>query len=108
MEREHDEALEEFLAAFDRRLEAAPVVERRDPNDRRAQPGAQPVNGRRAKGPVTTPSPIGNRTTGPQGLTASRESSSRAAPAAGRDARRSSRRYRQSRAARSPCPAARV
>ncbi len=51
MAREHDEALEAFLAAIDRRLETAPVVERRG-EDRRAQPDDKPVDGRRAKGPV--------------------------------------------------------
>ena len=52
MESEHNEALEEFLAAFDQRLDAAPVVERREQLDRRAQPAGNPINGRRAKGPV--------------------------------------------------------
>lgn len=52
MDRDRDGAVEEFLAAFDRRLEAAPVVERRDRTDRRAHHGARAVDGRRAKGPV--------------------------------------------------------
>ncbi len=65
MEGERDEALEEFLAAFDRRLEVAPVVERRDPNDRRAQP-AVPINGRRAKGPVTDAFAYWELKTGPK------------------------------------------
>ena len=52
MARERDEALEEFLAAFDQRLDAAPVVERREQLDRRAQLAGNPINGRRAKGPV--------------------------------------------------------
>jgi hypothetical protein len=46
MDRDRNEALAAFLAAFDRRLEAAPLV------DRRAQPGEKPVDGRRAAGPV--------------------------------------------------------
>ena len=52
MARERDEALEEFLTAFDQRLDAAPVVERREQLDRRAQLAGNPINGRRAKGPV--------------------------------------------------------
>jgi hypothetical protein len=52
MDRNRDGAVEEFLAAFDRRLEAAPVVERRDRTERRAHHGACSVDGRRAKGPV--------------------------------------------------------
>jgi hypothetical protein len=55
MEGEHDEALEEFLTAFDRRLRAAPVVDRRDRMDRRAQPAGLPFDGRRSRGPVTEP-----------------------------------------------------
>ena len=49
---ERDEALEAFLAAFDQRLEAAPVIERRERLDRRAQAAGKPVDGRRARGPV--------------------------------------------------------
>ena len=52
MNREHNEALEEFLSAFDQRLEAAPVVERREQTDRRALPSDKPVDGRRARGPI--------------------------------------------------------
>ena len=52
MEREHNEALEEFLAAFERRVEAAPVVERRGQPERRARFGEKPVDGRRVHGPV--------------------------------------------------------
>ncbi len=53
MDRDHAGALDEFLAAFDRRLRAAPVVERRESDDRRAHPAGHSVLGRRAKGPVT-------------------------------------------------------
>ena len=47
MNSRRNEALEEFLVVFDQRLEAAPVV------DRRAQPVGKPIDGQRAKGPVT-------------------------------------------------------
>jgi hypothetical protein len=53
MERDHDKALAEFLAAVDKRLETAPLVERREPTERRAGPGEKPVDGRRTQGPVT-------------------------------------------------------
>jgi len=53
MDSRRNQALEEFLVAFDQRLEAAPVVERREPADRRARPDGKPIDGRRAKGPVT-------------------------------------------------------
>ena len=46
MDRERHEALEELLAAMDKRLDSAPLV------DRRVQPGEKPVDGRRAQGPV--------------------------------------------------------
>ncbi len=49
---ERDEALEEFLAAFDRRLEAAPVIDRRDRSERRAHPAGMPVDGHRSHGPA--------------------------------------------------------
>ncbi len=52
MGNDHNEALEALLAAIDKRLETAPVVERRA-EDRRAQPGEKPVDGRRADGPVS-------------------------------------------------------
>lgn len=53
MASERDDTLEEFLAAFDRRLEAAPVVERRDPKNRRAQPAGMSIDKRRATGPAS-------------------------------------------------------
>jgi len=52
MDGDHNEALEEFLAAMDKRLAAAPLVERRAATDRRAPPSEKPVDGRRAHGPV--------------------------------------------------------
>ena len=52
MAREHDQAVEEFLAAFDQRLETAPVVERRMQIERRGEASARRVDGRRARGPV--------------------------------------------------------
>ena len=55
MAREHDDALEEFLAAFDRRLKAAPVIDRRDRSDRRSQPPPGPVEGQRVDGPASDP-----------------------------------------------------
>ncbi len=55
MSNERNEALKAFLAAFDERLEAAPLVERREQTDRRARSADKPVDGRRAKGPVTDP-----------------------------------------------------
>ncbi len=51
MEDDHDEALEAFLAAMDKRLKAAPLIERRE-QDRRARPDDKPVDGRRVHGPV--------------------------------------------------------
>ena len=53
MNSRRNEALEEFLVVFDQRLEVAPVVERREPLDRRAQPAGKPIDGQRATGPVT-------------------------------------------------------
>ena len=44
--------LRNFSTAFDQRLDAAPVVERREQLDRRAQLAGNPINGQRAKGPV--------------------------------------------------------
>lgn len=55
MAREHDQAVEEFLAAFDQRLDAAPLIERRVQIERRAElsrPGAKSVDGRRTSGPA--------------------------------------------------------
>ena len=52
MAREHDQAVEEFLAAFDQRLEMAPLVERRALFDRRTRPAYGAVDARRAEGPV--------------------------------------------------------
>ncbi len=52
MDSDRSDALKEFLAAFDQRMEAAPVIERREQTDRRAQPDGKPVEGRRARGPV--------------------------------------------------------
>ncbi len=53
MDSDRNDALKEFLAAFDQRLQTAPVVERRDSGDRRAQPAGKPIDGRRARGPST-------------------------------------------------------
>lgn len=55
MASERDEALEEFLTAFDRRLEAAPLIDRRDRADRRARQGRKPIDGRRSDGPASDP-----------------------------------------------------
>ncbi len=57
---DHDDALKEFLSAMDKRLETAPLVDRRE-LDRRAQPGDKPSMAGGRKALPKTPSPIGIR-----------------------------------------------